>query len=159
MANTYGVDPDTLRDEYLPNSEKFSASTRPSAATVTRMIERVSSAIDAVLLGLGVASADVTSDDCPVAYAWLADTLSLEAAARVAEVGTQGLQADAVKTWHAEFLRRLEQLRESPLTVIPDAPLPDDGATVASHITDGGLTNQRETSDDNTPVIAIVDEA
>jgi hypothetical protein len=159
MANTYGVDPDTLRQEYLPQMNAFSAASRPTSATVQRMIERVSSSIDAALLSAGVASADVTPDDCPVAYAWLADTLSLEAAARVAEIGSHGLQAAAVKAWHDEFKSRLEMLREKPLDVIPDAPLENDGAIVSSHITEDGLTNQREPSDDNTPVVAINDES
>lgn len=158
MANTYGVTPTTLRQEYLPNMEAFSTSSRPSEATVTRMIERVSASLDAALLSAGVASVDIDDTDSPVAFAWLADTLSLEAAARVAEIGAAGLQAEAVKAWHAEFTARLKLLRESPLDVIPDAGLPDDGAIVSSHITEDGLTNQRETSDDNSPVVAIVDE-
>lgn len=158
MANVYGVTPGTLREEYLPNSEAFTSSSRPSAATVTRMIERVSSSLDAALLAQGVESADITATDTPVAFAWLADTLSLEAAARVAEIGAQGLQAEAVKAWHEEFKERLKMLREDPSGVIPDAPIADGGASVNSHIVEDGLTNQREPSSDNSPVVAIIDE-
>lgn len=158
MANTYGVTPATLREEYLPNTEAFSAGSRPSEATVTRMIERVSAALDGALLSVGVASVDITLDTYPVAFAWLADTLSLEAAARVAEAGAQGMQADAVKAWHDQFEKRLELLRKNADQVIPDA-MPADGGAVNSHILDGDLVNQREPSDDNTPVTAFIDEA
>lgn len=161
MANVYGVTHDTVREEFFPGVATFTAQTRPTATTATRIISRVSAAIDAALLSVGVASADIDAVGEPVSYAYLADTLSLGVAARLAGVGSLGAEADAVKRWAKEFEARLLRIETDPESVIPDAaPAGVDGG-VRSHITALGITDEdvADMPTDNSPAFTVNDVA
>jgi hypothetical protein len=161
MANVYAVTHDTVREEFFPGVATFATGTRPTATTATRIIARVSASIDAALLSVGIASADIDSVGEPVAYAWLADTLSLGVAARLAGVGSLGVEADAVKRWADEFEARLAKIRENPEAVVPDAVATGVGsASVRSHVARYGLTDDdaADMETDNSPMSTMWDE-
>lgn len=161
MANVYGITHDTIREEFFPGVATFTAQTRPTATTATRIISRVSSAIDAALLSVGIASADIDAVGEPVSYAYLADTLSLGAAARLAGVGSLGAEADAVKRWAKDFEARLLRIETDPESVIPDAALAGTDAGVRSHVTAMGLTDDdlSDRSTNNSPLFTTDDVA
>lgn len=161
MANVYGVTDTTVREEFFPGAVAFGTTTRPTATTATRIIARVSASIDAALLAVGVTSADIDASGEPVAYAWLADTLSLGAAARLAGVGALGVEADAVKRWAAEFERRLAQIVENPDLVIPDAVSSSAASgSIRTHVGSYGLEDDdaEDMPTSNGPLFTVNDE-
>ena len=162
MANVYGVTHTTIREEFFPGVSTFSTDTRPTAIVVARIIDRVSASIDSALLAVGIASADLDSVGEPVSYAFLADTLSLGVAARLAGVGALGAEAEAVVRWAEEFARRLRQIVDATEEVLPDAETAGaTGAGVRSHVTDLALEDElrADVETDNAPSFTIWDEA
>ncbi|MCC7060738.1 MAG: hypothetical protein IT508_10960 [Burkholderiaceae bacterium] len=161
MANVYGVTHTTIREEFFPAAAPFNATTRPTDTTATRIISRVSASLDAALLAVGVTSADIDAVGEPVSYAWLADTLSLGVAARLAGVGALGVEADAVKRWASEFDARLRSISDNADGVIPDAVPTGASGSIRSHVATYGLADDdaADMPTTNGPLFTVNDEA
>lgn len=137
MAQVYGVTADSVTEQYFPTAHPLPAVGKVTTSSVAKMIEGVSASVNAVVRAAGVLPDSVSETAHAEAWAYLADTVRLGTAVRVAQVGMLGVEADAVKAWRAEFEARLQQLREDPGTWLPGLVDPAaGGGDVFSHVTD-----------------------
>jgi hypothetical protein len=138
-AQTFGTTPETIRKEFLPGTSPFTAATRPNLESAELQVDKAAAPVLVILRSHNVDPAVVTKADHPEAYLWLQDTVSLGAVVRLIQVGSLGVEADAVTAWREEYERRLEELRSKPESVLPGLVGASAGGagSVRSHATAG----------------------
>ena len=109
--NVFGVDADSLRRHYFPHLDGFSTSSAPTLVTVTERIQRAGARLGNHLYLRNIDAGTIIDATSP-AWAWCAETLSLIAAIRLAQV-MSGLNADVVKGWQADLDERFKLIEDN----------------------------------------------
>lgn len=139
-SSSFGIDAESVRRHHFPNADAFSASSRPSAATVAEVIEEeAASMAGALALELVVAS-DITPASS--AYNACRKTLRMQVAAKLVRL-MSGVDSALAQAWDAEVARWYEQLDEGGASFLGDGATATgnsdaDGPT--SHVSVYGLT-------------------
>lgn len=123
-VSVFGITYTGVRNHYFPSLADFGASTKPTATSVTEMIDREAARLTGALSAADVAAATISDAPAtyPAAYAWCQDTIALGAAIRVMRaISGEG----AVPTkWREELESRYATLRKNGAVTLGDAPAP-----------------------------------
>lgn len=144
-VNVFGLTAATIRAHKFPNSDDFSASSSPTAATVLEVLDEKAAELEGLLLVKSVSAATLTVATS-AAYLWCRETLRLAVAIEAVQL-MSGQDPAVAKAWQAKLdarLKRLDALGPAALgdnALNIDASLPN-GPT--SHVSDLAL----DTGDD-----------
>jgi len=126
---TFGVTHQKVKAHHFPQLQgDFSASSNPSSATVTEMVEAEAARLDGKLRQKDVdpataATLDGGNPKYPAAYNWCADTIRLGAAVRVIRA-MAGQDPAVAKAWEEELRERYSDLDKWGHATLGDIPAP-----------------------------------
>lgn len=142
---TFGITFTGVRDHHFPQSQQFSTTSSPKAATVTEMIDESAAELAGKLRAQGLTPSSLTLATYPEAYAWCAETVRLSTAIRVFPAVTGGKDEAQLAGWKRRLKDRYADLATHGFRALGDAPEPSQGGTgPATHISYYGL----DTGDD-----------
>ncbi len=139
---TFAVTYATMRAEYFPHLEEFSAVSNPQATTVTTIISQKAAGLANLLAQEGVSATAVealTATD--PAYLWCQETLALMVAVRLLQLAS-GKDPKLAEVWRDELVARLKDLAERGAAALGNASLDTSDSPAngpATHITYLGL--------------------
>lgn len=138
--NTFDVDPESVRAQYFPASDEWSAESNPSTAVVERMITEEAGRLAGALYAEAINAEAIIDAESP-AYVQCAKVLRKQVAIEVTQIKT-GIDPELVKAWRASVDAWYEGLAEGGETFLgggatSTTPSDPDGPT--SHITQFGL--------------------
>jgi hypothetical protein len=137
--STFGVTYSTVHDHCFPRLDNFSATTSPSAATVTAKIDVAAARLAAALSKESISPATIAADTTSAAYAICADIVRKMTALSL-YIPTD--DASAVEGWKADVKAFFDQLEKDAGVALADPTLstsasPPNGPT--THIAEYGL--------------------